>query len=164
MIFLFKKGDFQVHHVTLPKTNSSPLKISRVQRRKRPRIPTIHFQVLLLLVSGRVIHSQMFLSSMFCKLKPSQPPSLVLVSYSSIPSLFSVWIVMLTTDECEGLWGHKNRPKPGKRKTPIGFVEIIPLFLVSLMYVKMVPPFYQLDMLTFGVEGIQVPGCENVMK
>ena len=38
---------------TLPKTNSSPLKIGNLPKGK-DRLPTIHFQVLLLLVSGRV--------------------------------------------------------------------------------------------------------------
>ncbi len=39
--------------ITLPETNSSPLKIGN-PKRKLVHIPTIHFQVLLLLVSGRV--------------------------------------------------------------------------------------------------------------
>ena len=39
--------------LTLPKTNSSPLKLG-FPKRKRESIPTIHFQGLLLLVSGRV--------------------------------------------------------------------------------------------------------------
>ena len=39
--------------LTPPETNSSPLKIGRNPKRK-DRLPTIHFQVLLLLVSGRV--------------------------------------------------------------------------------------------------------------
>ena len=39
--------------VTLPETNSSPLKIGKIPK-GNDRIPAIHFQVLLLLVSGRV--------------------------------------------------------------------------------------------------------------
>ena len=42
--------------VTLPETNSqSTCKGGPKPRRKHPRIPTIHFQVLLLLVSGSVV-------------------------------------------------------------------------------------------------------------
>ncbi len=42
--------------VTLPETNSSPLKIGH-PKRKRESIPNIHFQVLLLLVSGSRVSS-----------------------------------------------------------------------------------------------------------
>ena len=46
-----------VSRVTLPKTNISHLKIGRAPKGKH-RLPTIHFQVLLLFVSGKVLASK----------------------------------------------------------------------------------------------------------
>ena len=39
-----------------PETNSSPLKIGLLPPKGKDRLPTFHFQVLLLLVSWRVGH------------------------------------------------------------------------------------------------------------
>ena len=49
----FWKKSVSCSTFTLPETNMSPLKIGRVTK-GNDRIPTFHFQVLLLLISGRV--------------------------------------------------------------------------------------------------------------
>ena len=102
--------------LTLPKTNSSPLKIGRAPK-GNDRIPTIHFQVLLLLVSGRVLNMKNLNSNETCQ-----------------PAKLHMWITRSPDywhDEFKTLGWHSIESWLVYRDPYIGFI-IFPISLGSI--------------------------------
>ena len=72
-----------------PKTNTSPLKVAQNSKPKRKpdHLPTIHFQVLLVLVSGSVHHCQNTICY-HCLIH-------VLLRVTTLPQMPRVWMLMI---------------------------------------------------------------------